>query len=357
MSTLTKQLIVLQQQINALKLVYANDGLSVTNGVTKLGQVFATVGDPAKLITDREIPLDGKVLKFKCEDYGTGNIEIGQTHTVYIDGWGYRARPKVGITEWTDIPQAGNSDIKGVRYDSFLLNVDRRNVIVDNNTNLYFCKGSALIRGYYKPDAVFSMSINGDYQHNNFSTTFGGGFITKTGIPASTIVAGVAWNTSVTVNFHKYLLNGSGQFDISGYLSNTRYLFEVENSGTQQNYADIVAGGIKRLSLGVSYTIVNKIALYVVPIKDAFITNAYGIYQEGTDDKNYFGGRIGIGTLTQSAYLHIKAGTTVAGTAPIKLTTDGAALLATPEPGAFETDGTDLFFTNNAGVRKTVTLV
>lgn len=57
-----------------------------------------------------------------------------------------------------------------------------------------------------------------------------------------------------------------------------------------------------------------------------------------------------------SAYLHLGRGTSVAGHAPIKFTLPSSAILTTPEPGAFETDGTDLYFTNSAGVRKKITI-
>lgn len=55
-----------------------------------------------------------------------------------------------------------------------------------------------------------------------------------------------------------------------------------------------------------------------------------------------------------TAYLHLGAGTASSGTAPLKLT--AGTNLTTPENGAFEFDGTNLYFTVG-GVRKTVTLV
>jgi len=55
-----------------------------------------------------------------------------------------------------------------------------------------------------------------------------------------------------------------------------------------------------------------------------------------------------------TAKLHIAAGTATAGNAPLKLT--AGTNLTTPENGAFEFDGTNLYFTVG-GVRKTVTLV
>jgi len=55
--------------------------------------------------------------------------------------------------------------------------------------------------------------------------------------------------------------------------------------------------------------------------------------------------RIGMGTLTPTAALHLKAGTATANTAPLKLTS--GTLLTTPEAGAMEYNGTNLYFTLN----------
>lgn len=65
-------------------------------------------------------------------------------------------------------------------------------------------------------------------------------------------------------------------------------------------------------------------------------------------------GKVGIGQGTPTAALHIKAGTAAANTAPIKLTS--GTNLTTPENGALEYDGTNLYFTVG-GVRKTIQLI
>jgi hypothetical protein len=72
----------------------------------------------------------------------------------------------------------------------------------------------------------------------------------------------------------------------------------------------------------------------------------------------FYGGAKGISvkntTTTPTAYLHIGAGVATTGGAPLKLTS--GTNLTTPENGAFEFDGTSLYFTVG-GVRKTVTLL
>ncbi len=64
------------------------------------------------------------------------------------------------------------------------------------------------------------------------------------------------------------------------------------------------------------------------------------------------GGNVGIGTTTPTASFHIKAGTATAGTAPMKLT--AGTNLTTPEAGAIEFDGTNLYYTTTTPTRRTI---
>lgn len=63
-------------------------------------------------------------------------------------------------------------------------------------------------------------------------------------------------------------------------------------------------------------------------------------------------GRLGMGVTSPTGIIHVKAGTAAAGTAPLKLTS--GVNLTTPENGAIEYNGTDLFFTPSGATRKTV---
>lgn len=65
-------------------------------------------------------------------------------------------------------------------------------------------------------------------------------------------------------------------------------------------------------------------------------------------------GNVGIGTTSPTAFLNIKAGTATAGTAPLKFTS--GVLLSTPEAGAIEYDGTNLYFTNSTPTRQAIAL-
>ncbi len=88
-------------------------------------------------------------------------------------------------------------------------------------------------------------------------------------------------------------------------------------------------------------------------IEESSINGAYGIYQGGTTDKNYFAAKIGIGQTSPTASLHVQAGTATAGTSPVKLT--AGTNLTTPEAGAVEYDGHKLYFTP-VGARRAVNL-
>ena len=64
-------------------------------------------------------------------------------------------------------------------------------------------------------------------------------------------------------------------------------------------------------------------------------------------------GKVGIGTTTPDARLHLMAGSPTSGTAPLKFTSSGVGgLLTTTEAGAIEYDGSHLYFTAiNGGTR------
>jgi len=78
---------------------------------------------------------------------------------------------------------------------------------------------------------------------------------------------------------------------------------------------------------------------------------------QGTRVKFHYGtseftGNVGIGQTAPTAYLHLKAGTATASTAPLKFTS--GTKLTTPEAGAMEYDGTNLTFTRTGTTREIV---
>lgn len=63
-------------------------------------------------------------------------------------------------------------------------------------------------------------------------------------------------------------------------------------------------------------------------------------------------GKLGIGVTAPTAKLHLPASTTAAASAPIKM--ELGVLMTTPEAGAIEYDGTNLYFTDSTGTRHTL---
>lgn len=72
----------------------------------------------------------------------------------------------------------------------------------------------------------------------------------------------------------------------------------------------------------------------------------------GTDRFNVLdNGKTGIG-VAPTASLHLKAGTTAATTAPLKV--DHGSVMTSPEAGAIENDGSNMFYTNSSAARFTL---
>ena len=83
-----------------------------------------------------------------------------------------------------------------------------------------------------------------------------------------------------------------------------------------------------------------------------FATGAYATTTGDPSITAVSGGKVGIGVVSPTAYLNIKAGTATAGTAPLKFTS--GTNLTTAEAGAMEYDGTNLYFTPSGTTRKTI---
>jgi hypothetical protein len=82
-------------------------------------------------------------------------------------------------------------------------------------------------------------------------------------------------------------------------------------------------------------------------------STALAVAQSGAGYAATFtGGKVGIGVLAPTADLHLAAGTGGANTAPLKFNL--GINLAAPEAGAVEYDGTNMYFTDNGAVRRTL---
>jgi len=125
------------------------------------------------------------------------------------------------------------------------------------------------------------------------------------------------WNT---FNNKQPALNGTGFVKISGTT------ISYDNSSYLPLTGGTMTGGIT------NSTSINPLKT----LAESWIgpSSTTGIY--------FKGGKVGIGTTSPTAVLHLKAGTATAGTAPLKLTT--GTLLSSIEDGAFEYANSHLYF-------------
>lgn len=257
-ATLTKQIILLQQQINALKLggslVYANNGVSLVNSDTvRLGQTVSQVGNPAIFTTSRELPLGA--FNFTYLLNGTTNNSTSQNMSIIMSNTN-----RLFISKTTQIP----TNIP----DNFgpLTVVGRLKAATD------LSPAGAAINGRYKP----------------FIAAFVGG-------PTNAVAA--IFNVGATDNEAASLVEVQFQSDrtalqtLSGWMSGLRSSVQFTTAaflGTVANYADIMVGATHTQSA--NSTITNRYGLYIVNMTNTNTTNTWGIYQASATDKNFFAG-------------------------------------------------------------------
>jgi hypothetical protein len=73
------------------------------------------------------------------------------------------------------------------------------------------------------------------------------------------------------------------------------------------------------------YAVTNNYGVYIDAMKKTNVTNGWGIYQSGASDVNYFAGKVGIGTTTPAADLHVVGNVQIDG----NLTMSGSSGLVT----------------------------
>ena len=151
-----------------------------------------------------------------------------------------------------------------------------------------------------------------------------------------------------TTTTTQYTPAGSGM-TIVGPNQSTQYHGTLEifsNNTGADNGGSIVLGGMQQ----------GPIMYALAKIVSGFIGGSYGGYlsfwtelvSTGLTEKMRITstGLVGIGTTTPTAVLHLKAGAAAASSAPLKFTS--GTNLTTPEAGAVEFDGTNLFFTTGS---------
>ena len=152
----------------------------------------------------------------------------------------------------------------------------------------------------------------------------------RLGIGTTTPLCGLDVKSDTQYN---RILGSSGTgFIIGSYTSSEGAIWDATVTPSYTNYMFLCSGGYSlfNATAGMHFRISNS-------VKMTLLSN----------------GNFGIG-LSPTAVLTLKAGTATAETAPLKLTS--GTNLTTPENGAMEFDGTNLYFTVG-GVRKTIQLL
>lgn len=177
---------------------------------------------------------------------------------------------------------------------------------------------------------------------NNSNSTSTALAVTQSGAGAAATFTG--GYVGVGVTNPQYPLDIAGTVNVYKATTNAR----LQLTGDASRSAEIFyQEGTNKWASGVmTNTMAGLGSRYVVG--SYYSSGAYqpGIIMDGL-------GRVIIGGLAPTAKLHLPAGTTAAGTAPLKFEPTSAALTSVAENGAMEFDGTDYYLTS-AGTRKKI---
>jgi len=299
----------------------ANNGLSIsTLDPLKLvlGQDVGQAGAPATLLSSREIPTAG----FNLYLSGTGMLGIGINPSYPLD---VNLGSRVG----------------------FML-VKGEGLALDGSP--------CAISTYSRPGTIPFQSFSEGFQEYSFVTPLTG-FYGYLGVQSWAYF--YSPTPAVPANFAGKFTNyisafSAGQiYDNAGTTLQTNVAYfsglNVQN-GTVTNGYDFYASELNSMNTTTNPpTMSNHYGFFMEACTKA--TNNYGVYVNG-NQINFMNGRLGIGNNNPSAWLQIKAGTATAGQAPLKLTS--GTNLTVAENGAFEYNGTNLFFTRAAATRESV---
>jgi len=146
------------------------------------------------------------------------------------------------------------------------------------------------------------------------------------------------------------IYSGSGIAGTSEFSIDQNGVTSIANLELGELAFDDDSGAISWIDMGVtSGAVDNTIESYTAQLDGNPMLTIYGL-SDGLGGVDNLG--VGIGTVIPTAKLHIAAGVATAGGAPLKLTS--GVNLTTAETGAFEYDGSELYFTPSGTTRETV---
>ncbi|SDF09893.1 hypothetical protein [Epilithonimonas hungarica] len=150
--------------------------------------------------------------------------------------------------------------------------------------------------GYAIPSAAagYTFTANGD--------DVMGGHFTSRPTPSGGVV-NIARTVGVSSQFEP---RGTGTINITGYAAALRSLTSFSDTSTK-SVNRLYGLLVEKTESGGTRAISASYGIYIQPYRFTgdTATNAYNLYSEGTNTKNYFQGKVGIGSTTPSAQLHV----------------------------------------------------
>jgi hypothetical protein len=318
----------------------ANSGLSVSAGNTVLGQNVGQLGDPAALLSNREIPMGAFTISHK-DSSGNSNVFGAGTFTSTRVGNGINITTNNTVT--TNVSAFSIFPTNTTTFGAFSTCSAFNTPVFATKRFNTVSSGQTITTSASNRQSVFFAQLQFE---NDVAATINP--ITQSGSNPISVYSSKIDFWPVAGSQHKTITGALCHY--TSYLDTTSAI-----SASIGSYMDFEAGSVGG-NASFPTAITNRYGFKVRDLNNSgfTITNRWAFYQEGTTDSNYFAGFSGFGTPTPTARIHASAGTATAGTAPLKLT--AGTNLTTPEAGAFEFDGTNLYFTVGS-TRKTVTLI
>lgn len=177
-----------------------------------------------------------------------------------------------------------------------VLNIDRRLTLLPNTSlSLSSLLSAATVQGFVYPDDIVNFST--DYQGAALGLASSTGFLAKPGISSTAATASNLPNASLTGQLHKFSTPGGTTLNIDGFISNVRYLTQLDAAGSLDSLADVILGSNGG---GFAQAVKTRFGNYILPMKVANVTNGYATYSEGTQDTTYLAGLLRMPNLMAS---------------------------------------------------------
>lgn len=305
----------------------AMNGVSLVGGTTVvLGQDVGAVGNPAALISNREIPMEGFFLQFFRTDIPDMSVQIqpgvADSPAFLIESTFTGPDDNVSF-----ITQTINNSVDNVALTIGIVGID----INLTQNSLGTSQGITIdVTGGSSPKGIV-INTTADID------------TPPTGIEVTTYNSAIGGSNNVTGLMLTSVTDGDGiAYGINSV---------AQTNGTNDAIAILLTanafgtGRAQGLAVSVDSTSSTAIGLTVFASTGGGAAPGYAAIFES--------GFVGVNISTPTARLHIAAQTSTAGTAPLKLASS-ATLLGTAETGAFEYNGTNLFFTRTGTTRETI---